>query len=180
MDVHALRFDKSRYFLKHGYLFKTVKNSWYKKKRRFFSLSVDGILYQMNARGKRILDIKNVEEEVINRLDYDTMVSLKRINVLDYVLESDPKENSCTFSFVEKTSGKIVTFTCKSAKEKSEWRQSLQNIYDICNDVTRHKLNLWMASILKLCYVENPVQQLRLLISLQTERKCWQQRAYRH
>ena len=106
MDVHALRFDKSRYFLKHGYLFKTVQNSWYKK-LRFFSLSIDGILYQVNARGKK-LDIKNVEEEVINRLNYDMMASLKRINILDYVLESDPKGNSCTLLFVEKTSGKIV------------------------------------------------------------------------
>ena len=43
-----------------------------------------------------------------------------------------------------------------------------------------------MASILKLCYAENPVQQLRLLISLQTERKwheellLYEEEAYRN
>ena len=58
----------------------------------------------MNARVQK-LDIKNVEEEVINRLNYDMMASLKRINILDYGnFGIDP--------------GKMHTFICRKPQVK--------------------------------------------------------------
>ena len=157
----------------HGYLCK--KKRFGTLKKSFFALACDGNLYQFNINKK---NAKNENHNFMYEITYHDMLhKLKKINILDFInkpaIVKNIENGLFTLSLVQKTNGKVLSFTIEDEKTADKWLDSFKHIYQKhSSDQKGKRLNLYYLSkckMIKIQYENDFIEQLRLLKSLQDD-----------
>ena len=120
-------FDKRKYFITHGYLYKKTQILGSLKKR-FFALACDGNLYQFNDNN----NVKNENYSFIYETKYDDMLNkLKKINILDFINKPVMMENKKSGTFT------ISSFVRKLRSCFTRHQLTLKNIFK-CVKIFNH------------------------------------------
>ena len=115
-NQNDMLYHKNEYFIMVGFLYKKAKTLGYKKKKKFYALSKDGILYQFNRTNNN--NNKNCDpgnDDNMFQIEYDELNALKQIHILNYInkptiLQNNNNNKNLTYNiqFIEKKNGKMA------------------------------------------------------------------------